>query len=107
MWNRIDRAKRQRKLERLEAPADLAAISEDEARAFIKDLCGLLGAWALVQITNEELEREVADVFISQYSPGSVVLAIYNQGTDQPTAPGILPNYAYLGHRHLRSLNLR
>ena len=38
MWNRIDRAKRQRKRK-----TDLAPISKGEARAFIKDLCGVLG----------------------------------------------------------------
>ena len=66
MWNRID-CERRRKLSRAaKARDDVASISEDEARAFIKDLCGLLGAWAVVQIANEELEREVADVFISQ-----------------------------------------
>ena len=61
MWNRIDRAKRQRKRK-----TDLAPISKGEARAFIKDLCGVLGAWAVVQLANEQLENEVADVFIAQ-----------------------------------------
>ena len=61
MWNRIDRAKRQRKRK-----TDLAPISKGEARAFIKDLCGVLGAWAVVQLANEQLESEVADVFIAQ-----------------------------------------
>ena len=45
---------------------DLAPISKGEARAFIKDLCGVLGAWAVVQLANEQLENEVADVFIAQ-----------------------------------------
>ena len=61
MWNRIDRAKRQRKRK-----TDLAPISKGEARAFIKDLCGVLGAWAVVQLANKQLESEVADVFIAQ-----------------------------------------
>ena len=59
MWNRIT-------CERKRGPAAAPRISEADARAFIKDLCGVLGAWAVVQIANEELEREVMEVFLSE-----------------------------------------